>query len=85
MWLTEHKQATKNGDKTNHIAKHHRQTKHNIDWELAKCIMYSTNYKQWLTLESWYTNLEQKRLNRLQQLLGPYKWLIHKFKCANNQ
>ena len=32
--LTEHKQATKNGDKTNH----------NIDWELAKCITNSDSH-----------------------------------------
>ena len=82
--LTKHKLATKNGDKTNHIAEHHRQTKHNIDWESAKCIIYITNYKQRLTLESWYKNLEQNPLNRLQQLPGPYKRLIHKFKRANN-
>ena len=41
--LTEHKRATKNGDRTNHIAEHHRQTKHNIDWDSAACITYSTN------------------------------------------
>ena len=29
MRLTEHKLATKNEDKTNHIAEHHQQTKHN--------------------------------------------------------
>ena len=29
--LTEHKRATKKQDKTNHIAEHHQQTKHNID------------------------------------------------------
>ena len=83
--LTEHKRATKNGDKTNHIAEHHRQTKHNIDWDSAKCITYSTNYKQRLTLESWYTNLEQNPLNRSQQLPGPYKRLVHKVKRASSQ
>ena len=36
--LTEYKRATKKQDKTNHIAEHHRQTKHNIDWDSAKCI-----------------------------------------------
>ena len=35
MRLTEHKRSRKNGDKTNHIAEHHRQTKHNIDWDSA--------------------------------------------------
>ena len=33
--LTEHKRATKNGDMRNHIAEHHRQTKHIIDWDSA--------------------------------------------------
>lgn len=75
--LTEHKRATKKQDKTNHIAEHHRITKHNIDWDSAKCITYSTDYRQRLTLESWYTNLEQTPLNRSQQLPAPYKRLIH--------
>ena len=30
-WLTEHKWTMKNGDINNHIAKHHLQTKHQID------------------------------------------------------
>ena len=29
---------------------------------------YSSDYYQQLTLESWFTNLEQKSLNRSQQL-----------------
>ena len=37
---------------------------------------YSTNYFQRLTLESWYTNLQQMPLNRCQQVLTPYKQLI---------
>ena len=73
MKLTEHKRATKNGDKTNHIAEHYRQTKHNIDWDSAECITYCTNYKQRITLESWYTNLEQEPLDQSQQLPAPYK------------
>ena len=56
MRMTEHKQATKNGDANNHIAVHHQLTNHNIDWDSAQCLIYSTNYFQWLTLESWYTN-----------------------------
>ena len=28
----------------------------------------STNYFQWLTLGSWYTNLQQTPLNRCQQV-----------------
>ena len=37
---------------------------------------YSTNYFQRLTLESWYTNLQQMPLNRCQQVPAPYKRLI---------
>ena len=74
--LTEHKRATRNGDANNHIAVHHQLTNHNIDWISAQCLTYSTNYFQRLTLESWYTNLEQTPLNRFQQLPAPYKRLI---------
>ena len=56
--LTKHKRATRNGDVNNHIAEHHLQTKHQIDWNSATCITYSTDYYQRLTLESWFTNLE---------------------------
>ena len=73
MRLTEHKQATRNGDAN----MHHQLINHNIDWDSAQCLTYSTNYFQRLTLESWYTNLEQTPLNRCQQLLAPYKRLIH--------
>ena len=38
---------------------------------------YSTNCFQRLTLESWFTNLEQTPLNRCQQLPAPYKRLIN--------
>ena len=75
--LTEHKREIKNGDMRNHIAEHHRLTKHIIDCDSAECVTYSTNYQQPLTLESWYTNLEQEPLNRCQQLPAPYKQLIH--------
>ena len=66
--LTEHKLATRNGDANNHIVVHHQLTNHNIDHDSAQCLtyMYTTNYCQWLTLESWYTNLEQMPLNRCQ-------------------
>ena len=60
----------------NHIAEHHLQTNHRIDWDSAKCITYCTNYYQRLTLESWFTNLEQTPLNRCLQLPAPYKRLI---------
>jgi len=69
--LTEHKRATRN-----HIASH-QLTNHNIDWNTAQCLTYSTNYFQRLTLESWYTNLEQTPLNRCQPLPASYKRLIH--------
>ena len=39
--------------------------------ETATCITYSTDYYQRLTLESWFTNLEQTPLNRSQQLPAP--------------
>ena len=39
--------------------KHHLQTKHQIDWDSATCITYSTDYYQRLTLDTWFTNLEQ--------------------------
>jgi len=67
----------RNGDANNHIAPHHQLTNHNIDWDSAQCSTYSTNYFQRLTLESWYTNLEQTPLNRCQQLPAPCKRLIH--------
>ena len=74
--VTEHKRATRNGDVNNHIAEHHLKMKHQIDWDSATCITYSTDYYQRLTLESWFTNLEQTPLNRSQQLPAPYKRLI---------
>ena len=37
---------------------------------------YSIKYFQRLTLESWYTNLQQTPLNRCQQVPAPYKRLI---------
>ena len=44
-----------------------------IDWDSAERVIYSTDYYQRLTLESWFTNLEQTPLNRCQQLPAPYK------------
>ena len=78
--LTEHKRATRNGDLNNNIAEHHLQTNHRIDWDSAECVTYSTDYHQRLTLESWFTNLEQTPLNRCQQLPAPYKRLINNTK-----
>ena len=71
--LTEHKRATRNGEVNNHIAEHQLKTKHQIDWDFATCITYSTDYYHRLTLESWFTNLEQTSLNLSQQLPAPYK------------
>ena len=78
--LAEHKRATRNGDVNNHIAEHHLQAKHQIDWDSATSITYSTDYYQRLTLESWFTNLEQTPLNRCQQLPAPYKRLFDEIK-----
>ena len=57
---------------------YHLKTKHQIDWDSATCITYFTDYYQRLTLESWFTNLEQTPLNRSQQL--PNKRLIDEIK-----
>ena len=70
MRLTEHKRETSNGDVNNHIAEHHLQMIHQIDWEFATCITYSTDYYQRLTLESWFTNLEQTN-NPIQDYVHP--------------
>ena len=71
--LTEHQRATRNIDINNNIAEHHLQTNHRIDWDSATCVTYSTNYYQWIVLESWFTNLEQTPINRCLQLPAPYK------------
>ena len=62
----------------NHIAEHHFKTNHRIEWDSAECVTYSTDSYQRITLESWFTNLEQTPLNRCQQLVvpAPYKRLI---------
>ena len=79
-WLTKHKHTTRNGDVNNHIAEHHLKTKHEIDWDSETCVTYSTDYYQRLTLESWFTNLEQMLLKCSQQLPAPYKRLIDEIK-----
>ena len=66
-----------------HVAEHHRLPNHTIDWDSAQCLTYSTNYFQRLTLESWFTNLEQTPLNRCQPLPAPYKRLIHDINITN--
>ena len=67
------------------MAEHHRQTKHNIDWDSAACVTYSTNHKQRLTLGSWFTNLEPEPLNRSQQLSTSYKRLIQNLRQTAKQ
>ena len=59
------------------LLKHHLQTKHQIDWDSATCITYSTDYRRRFSLESWFTTgLGQTPLNRGQQLPAQYKRLI---------
>ena len=60
------------------IAEHHLKTNHAIDWNCATCLTYSTDYYQRITLESWFTNLEQTALNRCQPLPTPYKRLLNR-------
>ena len=69
--LTEHKRAIRNGDINNHIAEHHLKTNRRIDGDSAECVTYSTDYYQRITLESWFTNLEQTP-----PATEPYKRLI---------
>ena len=44
--------------------------------DLVEMLDLPINYFQRLTLESWYTNLEQTPINGCQQLSAPYKRLI---------
>ena len=81
--LIKHKRARRKGDINNHIAEHHRRMNHTVDWDSAQCLTYSTNYFQRLTLESWFTTLEQTPLNRCQPLPAPYKQLIHDINITN--
>ena len=69
--LTEHKRASRNGDANNHIALHHQLTNHNID------------YFQRLTLESWYTNLEQEKMNK--RLLTDVNHYRKEVMASNNE
>ena len=74
--LTEHERPTKKGGLKNNIAEHHLKTSHAIDW--ATCLTYSTDYYQLITLESWFTNLEETALNRCKPLPTPYKCLLNR-------
>ena len=56
--------------------KNHFKLIHN-DMKGVSARAYNTNYFQRLTLESWFTSLQQTPLNRCQQVWAPYKWLIH--------
>ena len=76
--LNGHKQATKMGDLNNNIAEHHLKTSHTIHWDSPKCLTFSADYYQRITLESWFTNLEQTALNRCQPLPAPYKRLFNR-------
>ena len=78
MWLYEHKQATKKGDLNNNIAEHHLKTSHIINWDSVMCLTYSTDYYQRITLEHWFTNLEQTALNCCRPLPTPYKCLLNR-------
>ena len=66
----------KKGDLNNNIAEHHLKTSHIIDWDSATCLTYSADYYQRITLERWFTNLEQTALNRCPPLPAPYKRLL---------
>ena len=83
--MIEHKQATRKGDVNDHVSEHHRLKKRAIDWDSAQCLAYSTNQLQLLTLETWFTNLEQTPLTRCQQLPAPYKRVIHDTDITNEQ
>ena len=78
MRLNEHERATKKGDLKNNIAEHHLKTSHTIDWDSTTCLTYSTDYHQRITLESWFTNLEQTAPNRCQPFVAPYKRLLNR-------
>ena len=66
-----------------HVAEHYRLPNHTIDWDSAQCLTYSINYYQRLTLEIWFTKLEQTPLNRRQPLPAPFKRLIHDINITN--
>ena len=53
----------------------YKQTTLWFEWDSAKCDTYSTNYYQWITLESWFTNLEEMPLNHCLQWPVHYKQL----------
>ena len=82
--LGEHQAATDKEDLTNNIAQHHRKTGHDISWDSATCLTYSTDKDQRLTLESWFTNLQPNPLNRSRKLPAAYERLLQsKYRTAD--
>ena len=76
--LNEHKRATKKRDlNNNNIAEHQLKINHTNDWDSATCVTHSTNYQRRITLESWFTNLEQTALNLCQPLPALFKRLLN--------
>lgn len=65
--LTEHKRATRNGDINNQhmLSTIDKQTTHSTGTLLnaSLTVLTTANYHQRIALESWFTNLEQTRLN----------------------
>jgi len=53
---------------------------------VTSSVTYSTNYYQGITLEGWFTNLEQTPLNRYQQLPNQKKvqWKVENLDTRNN-
>lgn len=56
-------ERTSNVDANNHVSEHHLQANDHINWDSVKCITFSTDYYQRLTLGRWFTDLEQTPLN----------------------
>ena len=56
---------------------HHLKANHIIDWDSATCVTDSTYFYQGITLENWFSSLEQTALNRCQALPAPYKQLLN--------
>ena len=75
--LNKHKRATEKGELNNIIAEQHLKTSHIIDWDSAMYLIYSTDCYQQITLESWFTNLEQTTLNCFHPLPASYKGLLN--------
>ena len=73
----EHKRATQKGDLSN-IAAHHLEIRHIIDWDSATSLTFSTDYYQRITVESWFSNLQQTALNRCLPLSAPYQRLLNR-------